>query len=466
MNRTSDTDRRAQISLARLAGESENEAALADGVREALRPFGGLERYVAAGHKVLIKPNQTLFKLALTGSTTSPRLVRALIRMCFEAGAKEVWVAEAAGHAQMSRNVMAKTGMVQAVKGTGAHLIYLEEIAEKIFDFGHDAGELRYMPAPEILERADVILNVPKAKTHFVDPISCACKNWVGVMPMAYRLYLQRLGDAYYVGNALLLKRFRPTLNIVDGAIAGDGQGPGQNRPFWWGWILASEDPVAIDVTVCRLFGLEWERLRMVKEAAELGVGAFDPDLINLVGASLEEAKVSVHAADPGVHRYPCRVIVGKGATIEGTLGHWKTIADAWLENNLWKLFTLRGTPTFMFGEADDPDFERHVAAGPYVVLDDSALDKYKYDRRVTYVPGSPVPQSYIQHEMVEGMGFGWLYQPGLQLYQTGSSLVGRLTGASGPQAQRQALIKALGFAALVAGLPLALCRGRRSGPD
>src|SRR5918992_2915880 len=116
MNRTSDTDRRAQVSLARLAGESENEAALADGVREALRPFGGLERYVAAGHKVLIKPNQTLFKLALTGSTTSPRLVRALIRMCFEAGAKEVWVAEAAGHAQMSRNVMAKTGMVQAVK--------------------------------------------------------------------------------------------------------------------------------------------------------------------------------------------------------------------------------------------------------------------------------------------------------------------------------------------------------------
>jgi uncharacterized protein (DUF362 family) len=461
MNRTPDTDRRAQVSLARLAGESENEAALADGVREALRPFGGLERYVAAGHKVLIKPNQTLFKLALTGSTTSPRLVRALIRMCFDAGAKEVWVAEAAGHAQMSRNVMAKTGMVRAVKGTGAHLIYLEEIAEKIFDFGHDAGELRYMPAPEILERADVILNVPKAKTHFVDPISCACKNWVGVMPMAYRLYLQRLGDAYYVGNALLLKRFRPTLNIVDGAIAGDGQGPGQNRPFWWGWILASEDPVAIDVTVCRLFGLEWERLRMVKEAAELGVGAFDPDLIDLVGASFQDASASVRAAEPGVHRYPCRVIVGKGATIEGTLGHWKTIADAWLENNLWKLFTLRGTPTFMFGEADDPDFERHVAAGPYVVLDDSALDKYKYDRRVTYVPGSPVPQSYIQHEMVEGMGFGLVYQPGLQLYQTGSSLLGRLTGASGPQAQRQALMKTLGLTALVAGLPVVLRKAR-----
>jgi uncharacterized protein (DUF362 family) len=90
------------------------------------------------------------------------------------------------------------------------------------------------MPAPEILERADVILNVPKAKTHLVDSISCACKNWVGVIPMAYRLYLQRLGDAYYRANALLLKRFRPTLNIVDGAIAGDGQGLGQNRPFWW----------------------------------------------------------------------------------------------------------------------------------------------------------------------------------------------------------------------------------------
>ena len=450
-------EQRAQVSLARIADQHMGEEALAQAIDEVLRPLGGFERFVSPGAKVLLKPNQTLWKSPLTGSTTSPRLIRALIRRCFDAGAREVWVAEAAGHAQLTRQVMSSTGMAQAVKGTGAHLIYLDEIAEKVFNLGREAGKLQHMPAPEILERADVLINVPKAKTHFVDPISCACKNWVGVMPMSYRLFLQRQGDAYYRGNALLLKRFRPTLNLVDGGTAGEGQGPGQNHPFWWGWLVASEDPVATDVTVCRLFGLEWERLRMAKEAAHAGVGIFDTERIDLVGAAFDEARVTVRPADPGVHRYPCRVLEGKGATIEGTLGHWKTIADAWLENNLWTLFSSRGTPTFMFGAIEDPDFEEHVKEGPYVVLDDAALDQYKYDPRVIYVPGSPVPQSYIQHEMVEAMGFGALYEPGLRLVEMESSLVRRLRGASGPQEQRRAIAKTVGVAAAAVGIPLAL---------
>ena len=44
-----------------------------------------------------------------------------------------------------------------------------------------------------------------------------------------------------------------------------------------------------------------------------------------------------------------------------------------------------------MIGRAEDPDFERHLAEGPYVVVDDVALDKYKRDPRVTFIPGSPI---------------------------------------------------------------------------
>ncbi|MCE5276884.1 MAG: DUF362 domain-containing protein [Planctomycetaceae bacterium] len=327
-----------------------------------------------------------------------------------------VWSSgEAAGHAQRSRNVMTNTGMVHGVKDTMAHLIFLDEIAEKVVDFGPQAGAVRYMPVPEIMERADVIINVPKAKTHFVDPISCACKNWIGVMPMSFRLWAQREVEPYYAGNAWLLKKFRPTLNVVDGAWAGEGQGPGGNDPFWWGWILASTDPVAVDVTVARLFGLDHTNIRMANEAAKIGAGVCDPEQIELTGATLEEAFRKVKPADPSVHRFPCNVIVGRrGATIEGTLGHWKTIADGWMGVGLWKLFTLRGTPTFLFGDADDPDFEQHLKDGPYIVLDDAAQDKYKYDPRVAFVPGSPVPQSYMQNEMIEGMGFGGIYQAGL----------------------------------------------------
>ncbi len=457
------TSLRAKVAFARLPERGDKEESLGCAAAEALAPLGGLQNFITPGKKVLIKPNQTLFKNALSGSTTSPRLVRALIAMCFAQGAREVWVAEAAGHAQQTRHVMSKTGMLQAVRGTGAQLIFLDEVAHKIIDFGEEAGELRYMPAAEILERADVIIDVPKAKTHFVDPISCACKNWVGLVPMSFRLYLQRQGDPYYRATGLFLKRFRPALTILDGAIAGQGQGPGSNDAFWWGWIGASTDPVAMDVTVCQLFGLDWQKLRMCREAARLGVGMMNPDQIDFVGADFDAAKANVQPADPGVHRYPCRVLVGEGATIEGTLGHWKTIADAWLEKDLWTLFGSKGTPTFMFGRVEDPDFEAHVAEGPYVVMGDTALDKYKYDARVAYVPGWPVPQSYIQHEMVERMGFAGLYQPGLKLFQAGSSFIGRLRGVSGPGPRKKALLETAAGAALIAAAVVAWFSVRKS---
>jgi uncharacterized protein (DUF362 family) len=454
---------RAKVALARLPGRQEEEQVLGYAIDQAVRALGGLGRHIPRGGKVLLKPNQTLFKDALSGSTTSPRLIRSLIHLCFNEGAREVWVAEAAGHAQQTRRVMSRTGMLQAVKNTGAHLIYLDEVAHKVMDFGEDAGEWRYMPAAEVLERADVIINVPKAKTHFIDPISCACKNWVGLVPMSFRLYLQRLGEPYYRATGLFLRKFQPALTLLDGGIAGEGQGPGSNEPFWWGWIGASTDPVAMDVAVCRLFGLDWQKLRMSRSAADLGVGVFDPERIDLVGATFAEAQYPVRAADPSVHRYPCRVIVGD-ATMEGTLGHWKTIADAWLETDLWKVFTSKGKPTFLFGAAEDPDFDRHLQEGPYVALGDTVSDRYKYDPRVRYVPGWPVPQSYLQHEMVEAMGFGALYQPGLKLYQSSSSLVERLRGVSGPQAQKKAILQTAGVAAIAVGAAFALraLRGSR----
>ena len=90
---------RAQVALARLPDRKLKEDAIEQAIQEVLAPLGGLPRFVSPGAKVLLKPNQTLFRAALSGSTTSPRLVRALIRLCFRAGAKEVWVAEASGHA-------------------------------------------------------------------------------------------------------------------------------------------------------------------------------------------------------------------------------------------------------------------------------------------------------------------------------------------------------------------------------
>lgn len=451
---------RSTVALVRLKGRGASQVEVDAAVEKVIGLLGGLDRFVQRGQTVALKPNQTLWKLSSSGSTTSPEVLISLIRMCKRAEAKDVLVIEASGHAQSTRKVMGVTGLASAVKEAGATMIYLDEVAHCVVDFGEDAP-VRHMPVAEILEHIDVFIDCPKAKTHFVDPISCACKNWVGLMPMGFRLHTQKHVDPYYQGTAQLLKRYRPALTVVDGMIAGEGQGPGSNRAFWWGHILASDDPVAVDVTVARLFSLDWRNIRMAREAEKMGVGIYDTDRIDLVGDSEAQACVKVKAADPSVHRYPCRVIVGSGSggKIEGTLGHWKTIADAWLETGVWDLIASRGTPTFMFGEADDPLFEQHVDDGPYVVLDDSAKDRYKYDPRVTFVPGSPVPQSYMQHEMLEGMGFGPLYETGLKLVQSAVGFRGRLAGEAGKGPRRVAIAETVAATAVVAAVAVPLVR-------
>jgi hypothetical protein len=181
----------------------------------------------------------------------------------------------------------------------------------------------------------------------------------------------------------------------MDAVWAGEGDGPTAVSGRFAGCILASEDPVALDVIAGDLAGFEGAAMRFPSAAAERGIGIADRGRIDVAGVPVEEAMVRL---DPGItgpgwwERYPVRVIAGEGVTMGGTLGHFKGFADLWQRIHSWDaIVVLRGKPTFMIGRAEDPDFERHLAEGPYIVLDDVALDKYKRDPRVTFVPGSPI---------------------------------------------------------------------------
>jgi len=74
---------------------------------------------------------------------------------------------------------------------------------------------------------------------------------------------------------------------------------------------------------------------------------------------------------------------------------------------DLNKVMWLKGTPTIMIGEIDDPNFEEHLKEGPYVVFDDSAKPQYKNDPRVYFIPGHPVLQTAMP-ELMKGLGVEW----------------------------------------------------------
>jgi uncharacterized protein (DUF362 family)/beta-glucosidase/6-phospho-beta-glucosidase/beta-galactosidase len=401
---------RAEVAIVRTTDRRCDAAEVERLVREALAAIGGLERFVPPGATVLLKPNQAVWRVAKDGATTDPRLVAALARLAREAGAARVQVGECSACGQVTREVMAITGMAQAARTAGAELVYFDEVEQ--IDVAVPRGRiLERIAVPRPLLEADVVIACPKLKTHFLDPITGAIKLWVGAVRQdtMHRLHRDRVEDTV----ADLLTVTRPDLCVMDAIVAGEGNGPVATRGRFVGSVLASSDPVAIDVVAAEVAGFAGARLRFASAAAARGIGVCDRACIDVVGATIEAARAALVPAvvGEGWHAsYPCRVIVGEAVTMEGTLGHFKGFADLWQLDHAWDaVVALRGRPTFLIGRAEDPDFEIHLKQGRYFVLDDVALEKYARDPRVVFIPGSPIGNEMIPVIMselhVEGAG-------------------------------------------------------------
>lgn len=374
-------------------------------VETALLELGGSSRFFPPGATVFIKPNQTVYYSAEEGCTADPLVVGALIRIAKEHHVGRVIVGDSSGDMFSSIECMKVTGMAAIAEREGAELVDLgsDDVPNREVEIP-GGRVIQRAPIPEPLLNADVIIDVPKAKNHHIEPITGALKNWVGAVNRQWRQYNH--GDEDMFGRFMdIMTVIRPALCITDALIAGEGDGPIANLPRWCGCILASTDPVATDVTIARLLGHDWRKLRFAEEAEARGLGLREP--IKYVGVPLEQVAFQAWKGHEGFDYLPINFLVGSGVTLAGTVGHVKSAIDSMLRRGaLDKVIWLRGTPTIMIGETDDPNFEEHLKEGPYVVFDDTAKPRYKDDPRVHFVPGHPVLREAMP-ELMKGLGVG-----------------------------------------------------------
>jgi len=315
-----------------------------------------------------------------------------------------------------------------------------------------DGRVLKEVPLPAPLLDADVIINAPKAKNHHIEPISGALKNWVGSVNQSWRNFNH--GDKDMIDRFLdIWSVTKPALCVVDALICGEGDGPIANLPRWGGCILASSDPVATDVSIARLLKRDWTRLEFAKKAEERGLGVREP--IEYRGTSMEQVAFEAWRGHEGYDYLPLNFIVGKGVTLEGTIGHVKSVLDSMLaRGEIAKVLALRGTPTIMIGEADDRNFEEHLKEGPYIVFDDAAKPKYKNDPRVHFVPGHPVLRTAMP-ELMRGLGLKFPGKTKMKWEQVERQALHGIEIGS-PKRKVLAVVKPAGAAALVLGGVLA----------
>lgn len=147
-------------------------------VREAVSRLGGIQRFIAKGDRVLLKPNVGWDRQPEQAANTNPEVVGAVVRLCMEAGAKEVLVSDVSLNDPY--RCFARSGIQAAAQGAGAEVRLPGSNDFVQTDMGGDL--LKVWPVSRFFLQADKVINLPLVKHHSLCGCTLAMKNWYGVL--------------------------------------------------------------------------------------------------------------------------------------------------------------------------------------------------------------------------------------------------------------------------------------------
>ena len=249
-----------------------------------LAPLGVLDE-VKAGMCVVIKANLVSAMKPEEAATTHPVLISALVDMLVERGA-EVIVGDSPGglyNATFVGRVYRVSGMTEVVSH-GAMLN--QDFSERTATFP-EGKVLKTFAYTAYLDRADLIINFAKLKSHGMMGMSCAAKNMFGTVPGVikpeYHFRFPRHEDfADMIVD--LDEYFHPYLSIADAVVGMEGNGPTAGTPKKMGFLLASRSPHTLDMAAARFLGFAPEELPILTAAIKRGMAPKSYDGLTLIG--------------------------------------------------------------------------------------------------------------------------------------------------------------------------------------
>jgi uncharacterized protein (DUF362 family) len=243
----------------------------------ALRELGGIERFIAKGDSVLIKPNIGWDRTPEQAANTNPELVAEVVRQCLKAGAKKVVVSDVS--CNDPRRCFQRSGIAEAARLAGAQVILPD--ASHFLQVDLEGEVLHTWQLFHPILAADKIINIPVAKHHSLSGCTLGMKNWFGLLGGPRMQLHQRIHESL----ADLADFVRPTLTMVDcyRILVRNGPTGGSLEDVALHKVLvAGTDPVAIDAYVAKRFwNLSPDALPYLAMAAQRGLGNRDFENVN-----------------------------------------------------------------------------------------------------------------------------------------------------------------------------------------
>lgn len=251
----------------------------------------GLGKLVKPSDKVLVKINHlSPASSADRGIITHPIFVEAILHLLRDCSAN---ITVGDDIESIASNGFGVSGFREMCKRAGVDLVNFKE---KGFVETECSGHfLKKTHISRVALDSDVLINLPKLKTHSLTVLTGGVKNMYGAIPSGLRT---RFHGEYVrpkdFGQVLvdIFSAIKPQLTIMDGVVAMGGEGPASGSLREVGVILASQDTVALDAVATKIIGLDPLDVYTTKYATERGLGIGNLKDIEVVGEKLEDVTV------------------------------------------------------------------------------------------------------------------------------------------------------------------------------
>lgn len=294
-----------KVVLVRCESYSHDEVKKA--VERGIGLLGGAGRFAGKGRSVLLKPNLLVADPPEKCVTTHPSLFRAVAGLFLAAGSS-VSYGDSPSFGTMA-GAARKAGLAAEAEALGIPGADFQTAVEVFYEQG--VQNKTFMIAKAVRE-CDVLVSLPKLKTHAFEKFTGCVKNQFGCVPGVRKgEYHVKLPDAEKFAQMLvdLNNLVKPALYVMDGVYAMEGNGPRGGKPRRMNVILASEDPIALDATVCRLIGIDPEYVPTIKFGHRSGSGTCRENEIELLGDDFEGFRLN----DFVINRGPLKPFRAKG---------------------------------------------------------------------------------------------------------------------------------------------------------
>ncbi|MBE0450935.1 MAG: DUF362 domain-containing protein [Clostridia bacterium] len=258
-------------------------------IQDAVDAVGGWKKFIQKDQKVLLKVNLIGPKKAEKAATTNPEFVRAVGQLVKAQGAK-VYVGDSSGGAIAGMAPTKKSFIVSGIEEVadeeGFTIVNFDEVGPVLVELNDNYNKELYIT--KTFSEMDVVINLPKMKTHSMGIYTGAIKNLFGAIPgLRKALYHKNAPNPTEFGEVLAdihCAIENMPLHIMDGVISMQGEGPTAGTPYHAGKILVSEDPLALDRIAIEMMGIDPDRVSILSASIRRKIGEWNIDKIEVVG--------------------------------------------------------------------------------------------------------------------------------------------------------------------------------------